>query len=374
MNYKIDTFNFKWLLLSLSLCSFILGLFLIIPIDKTETIFPSPNTNYELAMYSDSTFDSGKSLGKVLATKATELKFEYELIPDYQWPYAAMTMKFVDKDKKQLCQNWSSYSALEVTQRASKAKGIYMRVNMSLPKNNDTQEDSLRLAQQGVTIQHFSQKEIVQLNDFVLPYWYKAKHKLSLLDNKKYFKDVCSIDWVAIDGLSGINIKDTLTIQKITLKGKSESFPLLGSFTLFVALGLMLLPLFKPGSVGLQSIKTDPVALQLVDTNIQLKESIEKSYSEHYSNPDLSSEAMAKIIGLHPRKLASLTKEFWGVNHRQMLNNFRLIEASRLLKETQNPVGEIAFKVGFSNIPHFNRTFKAEFELSPLQFRKEKQA
>lgn len=333
-----------------------------------------PADHFELSTYSDSTFDDGKSQVQIITHEGAELKFEYTLIPAYQWPYAAMAMKFISPQKKDICQDWSSYSSMEVTQRAGRANGIYMRINMQVPLDNKTQEDSIRMAQQGVTIQHFSQKETVHLNEFALPYWYKTKHKLSLLDNKKHFERVCGIDWVTLDVLTGSNIKDTLTIQNITLTGKTQSYPLLGSFTLFVALGLMLLPLFKPSSVGLQSITTNPIAIQLIDSNTEIKENIEKSYSEHYSDPELSAEAMAKNIGLHPRKLASLTKEFWGVNHRQMLNNFRLLEASRLLKETQNPVGEIALKVGFSNISHFNRTFKTEFEMSPLQFRKEKQA
>jgi AraC-like DNA-binding protein len=367
----ISKFNFKWLLLSLSLCFFSLGLFLIIPLDKTQEIFPNKNTSFKLSTYSDHTFDGGKSKIEIISQKEDELKFEYELISAYQWPYAALAMKFQNKKHEDYCQDWSSFSSIEVTQRAGRATGIYMRINMQIPANNKTIEDSTRMAQQGVTIQHFSKKEIVNFNDFALPYWYKTKHKLSLLDNQKFFNQVCGIDWVTIEGLSDINIKDTLTIQNITLQGKTKSYTLIGSFTLFFALGLTLLPLFKPGSIGLELIKANPVAIQLTDTNLEIKENIEKSYSENYSDPDLSSETMATNIGLHPRKLAALTKEFWGVNHRQMLNNFRLTEAARLLKETQNPVGEIALKVGFSNISHFNRTFKTQFLMSPLQFRRE---
>lgn len=369
----ISKFNFKWFLLGLSLCFFSFGLFLIIPLNKTQEIFPNQSTSFKLSTYSDRTFDGGKSKIKIISQKKDELKFEYELISAYQWPYAAMAMKFQNKKNEDSCQDWSSFSSIEVTQRAGTAKGIYMRINMQIPADNKTNEDSIRMAQQGVTIQHFSKKEIVNLNDFTLPYWYKTKHKLSLLDNQKFFNKVCGIDWVTLDALSGIDIKDTLTIQNITLQGKTKSYSLIGSFTLFFALGLMLLPLFKPGSVGLEFIKTNPVAIQLTDINLQIKENIEKSYSEHYSDPDLSSETMAKVIGLHPRKLAALTKDFWGVNHRQMLNNFRLTEAARLLKKTQNPVGEIALKVGFSNISHFNRTFKTEHLMSPLQFRRENQ-
>jgi YesN/AraC family two-component response regulator len=52
------------------------------------------------------------------------------------------------------------------------------------------------------------------------------------------------------------------------------------------------------------------------------------------------------------------------------LNKLRLTEASRMLIEKSGAaVSEIAYFVGYANVPYFNKLFKEEFGCSPKQFR-----
>ena len=52
------------------------------------------------------------------------------------------------------------------------------------------------------------------------------------------------------------------------------------------------------------------------------------------------------------------------------LNKLRLTEASRLLTEKSSAaVSEIAYSVGYANVPYFNRLFKEEFGCTPKSFR-----
>jgi len=44
-------------------------------------------------------------------------------------------------------------------------------------------------------------------------------------------------------------------------------------------------------------------------------------------------------------------------------------ESKRLLLETDLPIGEITYRVGFNNQTHFNRVFKAEMQISPSEYR-----
>ena len=56
-------------------------------------------------------------------------------------------------------------------------------------------------------------------------------------------------------------------------------------------------------------------------------------------------------------------------NFKTYVNRLRINESKRLLAETELNMGEIAFKVGFSNQTHFNRVFKNFENISPSDYR-----
>ncbi|MBC8102424.1 MAG: helix-turn-helix domain-containing protein, partial [Cytophagales bacterium] len=55
---------------------------------------------------------------------------------------------------------------------------------------------------------------------------------------------------------------------------------------------------------------------------------------------------------------------------RVFLNRRRLEEARQLLQTSRVPLAEIARQTGFSDLPHFNRAFKAEFQTPPETYRR----
>jgi len=48
----------------------------------------------------------------------------------------------------------------------------------------------------------------------------------------------------------------------------------------------------------------------------------------------------------------------------------RLMEASKLLIETDLPVLDIYYETGFINLSNFNRLFRKEFSQNPLVYKK----
>ena len=61
-------------------------------------------------------------------------------------------------------------------------------------------------------------------------------------------------------------------------------------------------------------------------------------------------------------------------NFNQFLNQFRIEEAARRLssrEEQSTPILTIALDVGFRSLPSFNRSFKAHYEMTPSQYRKQ---
>jgi AraC-like DNA-binding protein len=91
----------------------------------------------------------------------------------------------------------------------------------------------------------------------------------------------------------------------------------------------------------------------------------------YYYKQDLSIIDLQEATAIPERKLSIMIKNKTGLNFKQFLNHLRLVEAKRLLKESDFQVAEIAFKVGYSNASHFNRVFKSSENCSPNDYRKD---
>lgn len=90
---------------------------------------------------------------------------------------------------------------------------------------------------------------------------------------------------------------------------------------------------------------------------------------KNYPRPELKLSDVASHLCISEAKTSDLLKMSVNMSFRQYLNNLRMEEAKRLLKETDLQISEIAFKVGYNNIQHFNRVFKEYTELAPRSFR-----
>ena len=56
-------------------------------------------------------------------------------------------------------------------------------------------------------------------------------------------------------------------------------------------------------------------------------------------------------------------------NIAQFIKNYRLEKAYNLLKNTDLPVTQISFDVGFSNVSYFIRSFKEKYKVTPKELR-----
>jgi AraC-like DNA-binding protein len=139
---------------------------------------------------------------------------------------------------------------------------------------------------------------------------------------------------------------------------------------LLVLLGtlLLLLPIWRPRQFGLLP-ESAPAIVQLPDHDKLLTERIAQFYDLHYMEGVLDLEGAAKGIGLHPRKLQLVLRERFQTTHTAKVGELRMREAARLLRESANPVGEIALSVGYNTVSHFNRTFKERYGVSPMEYR-----
>lgn len=81
--------------------------------------------------------------------------------------------------------------------------------------------------------------------------------------------------------------------------------------------------------------------------------------------------SMADGLHMSPRYLSDLLKQETGKTAIELIHIFLVSEAKNRLKGEDATIGEIAFSLGFENLPYFSRLFKKEVGLSPNQYKKQ---
>ncbi len=84
-------------------------------------------------------------------------------------------------------------------------------------------------------------------------------------------------------------------------------------------------------------------------------------------------ESMAQAFKLSTPYLSKFIKDKSGKTFGEYVTEIRLKAAKTLLRNSNMTVELIAEKVGYPNVEHFSRTFKKYFELTPVQYRNQKQ-
>lgn len=89
---------------------------------------------------------------------------------------------------------------------------------------------------------------------------------------------------------------------------------------------------------------------------------------EHYSE-NISLDMLADRLEITPEYLSALFNKEVGINFSTFLKRFRISQAKRLLKGTDEKIYSIAQQVGYHDPKYFNRVFKEEIGVSPGDYR-----
>ncbi len=94
-------------------------------------------------------------------------------------------------------------------------------------------------------------------------------------------------------------------------------------------------------------------------------ERIYKIIDEHISEEDFGVSTLATELGMSRTSVFSKIKTLFGLSPQSFLNNYRLNIAMELLKAHEMNISEVAYKVGFSTLTGFSRSFKTKFGVPP---------
>lgn len=78
----------------------------------------------------------------------------------------------------------------------------------------------------------------------------------------------------------------------------------------------------------------------------------------------------AAMAGMSEAAFSRYFKRASGQTFSDMVRKLRLSQACKLLRQTSSPIAVIASEVGYSNLSNFNRQFRADYQVTPSQYRK----
>lgn len=100
-----------------------------------------------------------------------------------------------------------------------------------------------------------------------------------------------------------------------------------------------------------------------------LSTTIEKYIKENYKDPSLGLNKISDEFQISESYFSHMFKEKTGVNFSTYLENIRMTEAARLIKETDISLNELYIAVGYNNSNTFRRAFKKVYGVTPSAMR-----
>lgn len=96
----------------------------------------------------------------------------------------------------------------------------------------------------------------------------------------------------------------------------------------------------------------------------------EKYVDEHYTDCNLAISVVADRIGLSSGYLGQLYKKYKHYSLNDYINSKRMEAAKTMIETTNEPILDIALKVGITNKTHFYKLFKQFYNDTPTSFRR----
>lgn len=96
---------------------------------------------------------------------------------------------------------------------------------------------------------------------------------------------------------------------------------------------------------------------------------IEKYIHENYNDPSMGLNKISDKFQISESYFSHLFKEKKGLNFSTYLENMRMSEAARLIRETDISLNELYLSVGYNNANTFRRAFKKVYGMTPSAMR-----
>jgi len=346
-------------------------------------VFPRKNPQ-ELGLYSYSDSpDHGNSACKAWLADG-KMYFAYHLEAGFAYPYAGMGIELGPRDSTGHITsylNLEGYDSLRIRLRSSRSDDLKLQLVTNDPTISRPKVAlSERFLIQTTTLERGWSDKSLWLGDFAIPDWWFAANNLKPDPGNRYLNRAAHFNFQSGATLK-TGITDTVEISEITFVGENRALGfILSAIAIFLLAAFGFLTWLERERMQserkaqisarredlLGKAERIPLSSHRTEDTKRVLEFIGKNYADS----ELDVERVCKETSVNRNRLSALLKEEVGTTFKGHLTDLRLSEANRALTETDLQVTEIAFKVGFGNVSHFNRVFKEHFQITPVEFRR----
>tara|TARA_B110000211_G_C14050111_1_gene540814 strand:- start:734 stop:1765 length:1032 start_codon:yes stop_codon:yes gene_type:complete len=316
-----------------------------------ETLSITNNEQFYIEHYSDAD-ENGNSIATLQSTNP--VSYSYQINKSVQFPYAGIYFEDTLNARKI---NLSNYNQVTISIKAKKGRKIPITINTIWNLKNRPYQKLLNVSPKTTIF-------TVPLSEFKTPDWWLNKNKV-VDDNFQTFKKIRTIN-IENCKLLQPGLTDEVEVSHIIFSHKNLysyiilcSVWLSGVFTIFIIFN------FKKNKklVPIKSVDYEPKEHQ------DSKTLVTSYIGNNYTNPNLSIQDISIETNVKSSEVSKILTLHYSTTFKEYLNYVRISEAKKLLKESDLNISEIAYSVGYNNVTHFNRVFKAQENISPNEFR-----
>ena len=308
------------------------------------------------------------------------LEYEFLLDPAQRFPYTHYSLYFVDAIQSVLQVDLTAYQTVSFSISCD-PKNVLLFTLFSFDDKVTDLNDLVtrRVSSTAFTCTQAWNKVTIELDDLETPQWWLGKYGFDYSEKSYRLDKTMGFAWV--NSLqSPVNTLSHIKLTDIQLSGTEPRY-IYGASILVVCLWLLffiwqLRRYTRELTRDIRARVKDDQPLMaykklfIAPQKDKEKEALLRYMATEYTNHDLSLEATIASLNMNRNKINDLLKEELGLTFTAYLNKLRLTEAARLLTESTNVnISEIAYAVGYNNVPYFNKLFKQEYGCAPKTFK-----
>jgi len=367
-------------LIALLVVDALLAVFFVYRAFPTRTLLPAnkDGSRSHYGTYSDVAMGGASSV-RLHDTSPDRLRFDFNL-KETAYPFVAADLVLDDDKGRPVHEDWSRFHTVTFVAKCAPATSMMMEVSafdekISRPGQFATYvppRTYFSCNEQGMPV-------TLDLARLLIPEWWFPLRKLDLA-RQAYKLDRVGKIMFGTSVATPRNVDGYIEISELTLHGRDYRYlaalaaMILGGWLAFGVWFFLAHSRALLASVNSKMKINLPIVayrqLTLEPYKDKEKASILRYIASCYTDPKLDLETVVEGTGANRYKINEVLKSELGMTFTSYLNKLRLTEASRLLTENSSAaVSEIAYLVGYSNVPYFNRLFKEEFGCAPKSFR-----
>ena len=346
-------------------CSVILIVGYALFFSKEETI-SFPNGGKTLTTFYTDSVDNGYSQLHQIIQNDTSVGIQCSLKEGFMFPYSGVDI--AQQNHREV--DVSMYNRLEIQVASQNLKHLLIYLVVKDKHVKDTLNRlALRRLVTDLHVDGSKQTLNIPISNFITPDWWYSLVNQSKTD----FSDPELNRLISISIATGLTppLNQTCGFTVYQIKFYRDN-------TCVIIVLCLIQILVVIGQFAIFYRKSNPQQMSSsIDIHykpIHLEEKLNSGYDfldyihQHFTDPELSLTQISKSTRASQRSISDAISEKFNCNVKTYINQIRIIEAKRLLVESDLNISEIGYKVGFNSPANFNRVFKTFSEMSPSEF------